>query len=73
MPLKTDLYCIEEIDRFFKFKLPGAKSPYYYNIKISGIKGLNDDLKLTIETIIRNSVKYIAPAYTELFKITWVE
>jgi hypothetical protein len=72
MPLKTDLYCIEEIDRFFKFKLPGAKSPYY-NIKISGIKGLNDDLKLTIETIIRNSVKYIAPAYTELFKITWVE
>lgn len=66
------LYYIEEIDRFFKFKLPGSKSPYY-NIKISGLGIVNDDTKAIIESIIKNSVKYIAPAYSELYRIIWVE
>lgn len=66
------LYYIEEIDRFFKFKLPGSKSPYY-NIKISGLGVVNSDTKAIIESIIKNSVKYIAPAYSELYRIIWVE
>lgn len=65
------VYYVEEIERFFKFKLPGSKSQYY-NIKISGFSQASNDVKQTIEDIIRNTIKYVAPAYSELYKITWI-
>lgn len=71
LELPDNLYFVEEIDRFFKFSLPGSKAPYY-NIKIHGIN-VDDNTKILIETIIKNSIKYVAPAYTELYKIIWVE
>lgn len=64
------LYYLEEIERFFKFKLPGVKAPYY-NIKISGLN-VDTSTRQLIETIIKNTVKYVAPAYVELYKITWI-
>lgn len=71
LALQSPLYYVEEIDRFFKFNMPGSKSPYY-NIKICGIN-VSSSTKAIIETIIKNSIKYIAPAYTELYKIIWVD
>jgi hypothetical protein len=63
---------IEEINRFFKFKLPGSTSQYY-NIKISGYKTSDENTKKMIEDIIHNTVQFVAPTHTQLHKIIWVE
>lgn len=72
IPSQIPFNYIEEIERFFKFKLPGSKSQLY-NIKISGFKNASDETKQTIEGVIFNTVKYVAPAYTELYKISWID
>ena len=69
MPTGRQNY-LEEIERFFKFKLPGAKSQYY-NIKLIGLNITDSDTRTMIETIIRDTVKKVAPAYTELYRISW--
>lgn len=62
-------YLLEEIERTFRFKMPGAKS-HYYEVHIKGYNA-NDSVKVQIETAIKNSLKMITPSYTELFKIIW--
>ncbi len=61
---------IEEIVRFFKFKLPGQKSQYY-NINLIGLQITDINVRIIIENIIRDTIKKIVPAYTELYKIVW--
>lgn len=61
---------IEEIERFFKHKLPNMKSQYY-NIHITNLKIDNQQTKELIERAIRDTSKKLAPAYTELYKIIW--
>ena len=61
---------IEEIERFFKHKLPGMKSNFY-NIRLIGLQISNLEIRNMIEDIIRDTVKKIAPAYTELYTIVW--
>ena len=61
---------LEEIARFFKFKLPGLKSQYY-NIRISGLGIEDTSVREMIENIIKTNLKKIVPAYAELFKIIW--
>jgi hypothetical protein len=61
---------IEEIVRFFKFKLPGQKSQYY-NINLIGLQIEDENLKIIIENIIKDTIKKVAPAYAELYKIIW--
>jgi hypothetical protein len=61
---------LEEIARFFKFKLPGSKSPYY-NIKLRGLNVYNTEVRDLIEGIIKRNLTKIVPAYAELFKIVW--
>jgi hypothetical protein len=65
-------YYVEEIERFFKFKLPGSKSQLF-NIKITGFRTSSEETKQTIEGIISNTIENVAPAYTELYKITWID
>jgi len=60
---------LEEVERFFKHKLPGMKSQYY-NIHIIGIQYEND-IKEMIETAIKQALVKIAPVYTELNTIVW--
>ena len=69
MPTGTQNY-IEEIERFFKHKLPGMKSQFF-NIRIVGLKITDPDNRAMIEDIIKTTVKKISPAYTELYKIIW--
>jgi len=69
MPTGIQNY-IEEIERFFKFKLPGQKSQYY-NIKLVGLQITDESIREMIEDIIKDTVKKIAPAYTELYNIVW--
>ncbi len=61
---------IEEIVRFFKFKMPGQKSQYY-NIRLRGLNIYDRDVQIIIENIIKESIKKIAPLYTSLYKIEW--
>lgn len=63
---------IEEIDRFFKFKLPGSKSQFY-NIKISGFNVTDPETRAIIEKNIKDAITHLAPFYSELYKITWVD
>ena len=60
---------IEEIKHWFKFQLPGSKSKYY-NIKIHNLN-VNDEVKSTIESAIKNVLTKITPSYTSLYKIKW--
>jgi len=61
---------IEEIVRFFKFKTSGQKS-LYYNINLIGLNIQDEGVRNTIEGIIKNTIKKVTPAYTELYKIIW--
>jgi hypothetical protein len=61
---------IEEVERFFKQKLPGHKTQFY-NIKLSHLNITNRNTRTIIEEIIRETVKRVAPAYTELYNIIW--
>jgi hypothetical protein len=69
MPTGIQNY-LEEVERFFKFKLPGQKSQYY-NVRLIG-SGIEDlEVRAMIEDIIRNTVKKLAPAHAELLNILW--
>ena len=61
---------LEEVSRFFKFKLPGLKSQYY-NIRINGLQISDSNTRIMIESIIKDNLKKIVPSYAELFKIVW--
>jgi hypothetical protein len=61
---------LEEIERFFKFKLPGLKSQYY-NLRLIGLGITDTDTRELIENIIKDTIKKLTPAYAEMFKIIW--
>lgn len=69
LPVGTQSY-IEEIVRFFKFKMPGQKSQYY-NIHLKGLQITDESVRQIIEDIIRDAIQKIAPLYTSLYKIVW--
>jgi hypothetical protein len=68
--LVGDRSYIEEIQHWFKFQLPGSKSKYF-NVNIHNLN-VNDDVKILIEDSIKENIKKISPAYTELYKINWI-
>jgi hypothetical protein len=61
---------IEEIERVFKHRVPGMKTNFY-NIRIANLEITDSDTRVLIENIIKDTVKRVAPAYTELFRIIW--
>lgn len=61
----------EEIQQFFKHKMPGSKSNFY-NVNIVDLGITDESIRILIEDIIRKTVKKITPAYTELYKINWL-
>lgn len=71
MPTPNTQY-VEQIDHFFKHKLPGAKSQFY-NIKIAGSKIQDTYTRLLIEERLRQLVIDIQPASTDLLNIIWID
>lgn len=69
MPVGVQSF-IEEIERFFKHKLPGQKSQFY-NITLSHLNITNIETRAIIEEIIRETVLKVSPVYTELYRIIW--
>lgn len=66
------LQYVEGIERFFKHKLPGSKSPFF-KVKIAGSKITDSNMKAQIESILKNAIQKTKPAYTELISINWVD
>jgi hypothetical protein len=69
MPTGIQSY-VEEIVRFFKFKMPGQKSQFY-NIRLVGLQIESLETRQIIEDIIQDAVKKLAPLYTSIYKIIW--
>lgn len=61
---------LEEIERFFKFKLPGQKSQFF-NIRITGLNINDQEVRDVIEGIIRDTIKKVVPSHSMLYKIIW--
>jgi hypothetical protein len=66
-----NLQYIETIERFFKHKMPGAKSQFF-KIKISGSQITDPNTRAVIEEYIKATIERSKPAYTELLLIEWV-
>lgn len=71
MPIGTNQY-LEEIEKFFKHRMPGNKSQFF-NLKIRGYKPTTSDLQTFFESNIRQVITKIIPAHTELKDIIWVD
>jgi hypothetical protein len=63
---------IEEIERFFKHRLPGSKSAFF-NIKLSGLKITDLQTRARIEKNIISAIERIKPGYTELLRVEWID
>ena len=63
-------YYIEQIDRFFMHRLPGAKS-HSYNIRIKNSNITNLNLRNIVEQNILASLSKTTPLYTKLNNIIW--
>lgn len=63
---------VETIERFFKHKLPGAKSSLF-NIKLHGTQIKDPITRKLIEEGVRRLVAKIKPAHTDMVGITWVD
>ncbi len=65
---------VENIEKFYKFKMPGSKSAQYV-LHIKGYKNengeLDEELKNKLEDMIHKAFKKTTPAYTSLLKIVW--
>jgi len=68
----SPLQYIETVDRFFKHRIPGAKSNFF-NIKISGAKIKDPQTREIVENNIKTAIDRIKPANTELLTIEWLE
>lgn len=63
---------VEVIDRFFKHRLPGHKSGFF-NIRLTGTKITDPNIRQRIENDIRATIQQTKPAYTELLNVEWID
>lgn len=66
------LQYLEQIERMFKNKIPGAKSSFF-NLKLRGTGITDEQTKAIVEEEIRDMVAKIKPVYVEFLKVTWVD
>ena len=70
VPMPMTQY-VEQINRFFKHKLPGAKSQMF-NIKLHGTQVTDPTTQRLIEEEIKALVTDQKPAYTDLLNFQWI-
>ena len=68
----NNIQYVEEIERFFKHKLPGSKS-IFFKIVLAGSKITDRSVRAVIESNIRSIVNKTKPVYTEMIEIIWAE
>jgi hypothetical protein len=63
---------LEEIERYFKARIPGQKSTLYnLIIKNSGIT--DENLRIAFEQRLIERLRELSPVYTKLNKIKWIK
>lgn len=68
----TSIQYIEEIDRFFKHRLPGSKSAFF-NIKLAGSEITDPNVRKQIEKDIITAINLSKPGYTEVLRVEWID
>jgi hypothetical protein len=63
---------LEEIERYFKATTPGNKSTLF-NIVIKNSGITNRSLQIAIEQRLLTKLRNLAPVYTKLNKIKWID
>lgn len=63
---------VEEIERMYKHKLPGAKSQFF-NLKIINSSIKDSYTRTIIENEIREIIKEAKPTHTDLLKVVWID
>jgi len=69
MPIGSRNY-VEEVERFFKHKMPGNKSQFF-NIKLTGLNIVDTIVRTEIEESIRGVLRRINPVHATLYNIIW--
>lgn len=69
MPVGSRNY-VEEIERFFKHKMPGNKSQFF-NIKLTGLSITDTAVRELIEESIKSVLTRINPVHATLYNIIW--
>jgi hypothetical protein len=62
---------VEKIERMFKHKLPGSKSPFY-RIKLSNLSITDPVIRALIEEEIKKIVSEINPGYVDFLEVQWL-
>ena len=70
LPVPTMQY-VEKIERVFKHKLPGAKSPFY-KIKVANFPTEDPVIKNMIQEEINKIVEELNPGYVDFVDIEWL-
>lgn len=63
---------LEQIDRMFKNKIPGAKSSFF-NINLCGTGITDPTTRKIIEEEVKNLVTNIKPVHTDFLNIKWID
>lgn len=71
LPIPSVQY-VEQIERMFKNKIPGAKATYF-NLKLCGTQITDAQTRKLIEEEIRSIVAEIKPTYTNFLGVHWVD
>lgn len=66
------LQYVEEIEKVYKHKLPGAKSQFF-NIKLAGTKITDPGTRAIIEAELRAFIEELKPSHADLLKINWID
>jgi hypothetical protein len=66
------LQYVEGVERFFKHRLPGHKSPFF-RVKISGTKITDLKARARLENEIKQLVERTKPAYSKLLSVEWLD
>ena len=66
------LQYVEGIERFFKHKLPGSKSPFF-KVRVAGLQITDPNIRSQINVAIKAAIEQTKPAHTELISIEWVD
>lgn len=63
---------IEKVERMFKNKLPGSKTPFY-KIKLKGTAIQDSQTRQIIENQIKQMVVQLQPMHVDLIEVLWVD
>lgn len=71
MPVPLVQY-VEKIQRMFKNKVPGSKSPFY-RVKIRGTQITDNQTREIITKHLQSSLSEMHPGYTDFLEIQWID